>query len=195
MKKCQKDRKQMLAKTLRSGEYTIIGSSEHLAPCHELRPEPRTQRDSDGLFSTGISSRQNQTSSSGLGKTDEIKFSIDYILSAPDPLPILRPQHNIFDNKFHILDTQQRNLHLWSLQFMNNGLPSNVILKQYKTLGGYAPNQYQMCNFSGCVAVGNEYQFCVLPSLLLKTKTTKKFNQAFYDLYNLVNAIIWKGKK
>ncbi|XP_073490992.1 forkhead box L3 [Aquarana catesbeiana] len=115
MKKCQKDRKQMLAKTLHSGEYTIIGSSEHLAPCHELRPEPRTQGDSDGLFSTGISSRQSQTSSSGLGKADEIKFSIDYILSAPDPLPILRPQPNIFDHTFHILDTQQRNLHLWSL--------------------------------------------------------------------------------
>ncbi|XP_075037592.1 forkhead box L3 [Mixophyes fleayi] len=111
MKKCQKDRQQSLIKNPHSGEFTIIGSSEHLVPCNEDRTEPRAGLvDSDSLFSSNISNRQSQTSS-GLGKTEEIKFSIDYILSAPDPLPVLRPQHN----KFHILDSQPRNLHLWSL--------------------------------------------------------------------------------
>ncbi|XP_068103421.1 forkhead box L3 [Hyperolius riggenbachi] len=115
MKKCQRDRKQSLTKALHVGEFGILGSSEHRVAGHDHRSDQGTrEEDSDSLFPANISSRHNQTSSSGLRKTDEIKFSIDYILSAPDPLPILRPQH-IFDSKFHILDYQQQNPHLWSL--------------------------------------------------------------------------------
>ncbi|KAM9305999.1 forkhead box L3 [Gastrophryne carolinensis] len=114
MKKCQKDRKQSFTKTLHPEEFTLLGASECLPHSHEHSPDPRTRKlDSGIVFSSSIS-RQSQATSSGLRKTDEIKFSIDYILSAPDPLPVLRHQHNIFDNRFHILDPQQ-NLHFWSL--------------------------------------------------------------------------------
>ncbi|KAM4023762.1 forkhead box L3 [Anomaloglossus baeobatrachus] len=115
MKKSQKDRKQNLTRNHHTREFTLMASSEQMAAGQENRTESRSRQvDSNILFSSNISTRQSQ-SSSGLGKTEEIKFSIDYILSSPDPLPVLRPQHNILDNKFHILDSQPRNLHLWSL--------------------------------------------------------------------------------
>ncbi|XP_072337659.1 forkhead box L3 [Scyliorhinus torazame] len=44
----------------------------------------------------------------------EIKFSIDYILSAPDPLPGLRSQHSPQSSKLLLLDRQQINLQLWT---------------------------------------------------------------------------------
>ncbi|XP_078415427.1 forkhead box L3 [Cetorhinus maximus] len=44
----------------------------------------------------------------------EIKFSIDYILSAPDPSPGLRPQHNSQSNKLLLLDHQQVPLQFWT---------------------------------------------------------------------------------
>lgn len=113
MKKCQKDRKHSFSKTLLSGEFTHLGSSECLSSDHEQRPEPRSREvNSNVLFSSTISGRQ--TPSSSLRKTDEIKFSIDYILSAPDPLPVLRHQYQLFDNRY-ILDSQQQSLHFWSL--------------------------------------------------------------------------------
>ncbi|XP_069503340.1 forkhead box L3 [Ambystoma mexicanum] len=52
----------------------------------------------------------------GLGKTDsEIKFSIDYILSAPDPSPVLRAHYTIPDNRYDLLEQQQGNLHFWTM--------------------------------------------------------------------------------
>ncbi|XP_041063392.1 forkhead box L3 [Carcharodon carcharias] len=44
----------------------------------------------------------------------EIKFSIDYILSAPDPSPGLRPQHNSQSNRLLLLDHQQVPLQFWT---------------------------------------------------------------------------------
>nr|XP_034987525.1 forkhead box L3 [Zootoca vivipara] len=51
------------------------------------------------------------------GKSDsEIKFSIDYILSSPDPLPVLRSPYHTEDNKYHLLDSQQLvNLPFWTM--------------------------------------------------------------------------------
>ncbi|XP_053327981.1 forkhead box L3 [Spea bombifrons] len=112
-KKCPKDRKQSITKTLRSGECT--NPSAHSMPGVESQTESRTvQRESNRLLSSDVTIRQNQTSSY-VGKSDEIKFSIDYILSAPDPMPVLRSHHNVLDNKYHILECQQQNLHFWSL--------------------------------------------------------------------------------
>ncbi|XP_029433392.1 forkhead box protein L1-like [Rhinatrema bivittatum] len=65
------------------------------------------------LFPSEISSRRSQSNPS-LGKSDsEIKFSIDYILSAPDPLPALRSQYNIQDK--YQLEPQQLNLQFWTM--------------------------------------------------------------------------------
>lgn len=51
-----------------------------------------------------------------LAKADsEIKFSIDYILSAPDPLPVLRSQYNMQENKHRLLEAQQINLQFWTM--------------------------------------------------------------------------------
>ncbi|XP_078096794.1 forkhead box L3 [Mustelus asterias] len=44
----------------------------------------------------------------------EIKFSIDYILSAPDPLPGLRAQHGSQSSRVLLLDHQQLNLQFWT---------------------------------------------------------------------------------
>ncbi|XP_038619884.1 forkhead box L3 isoform X1 [Tachyglossus aculeatus] len=66
-------------------------------------------------FPNGLSSQQN-LNNSALGKPDsEIKFSIDYILSAPDPLPMLRSPYNAQNNKYHILESQQINLQFWTM--------------------------------------------------------------------------------
>ncbi|KAF7243011.1 Forkhead box protein L1 [Varanus komodoensis] len=63
---------------------------------------------------TGTS--QGSLNSSSVGKSDsEIKFSIDYILSSPDPLPVLRSPYHMQDNKFHLLDSQQINLQFWTM--------------------------------------------------------------------------------
>ncbi|KAM8962041.1 forkhead box L3 [Pelodytes ibericus] len=116
MKKCQKDRKQSLNKALHPGDFCATNSSTHSPSGIENQTESRTiQMESDSSFPNDITNRQSQTSSS-MGKSDEIKFSIDYILSAPDPLPFLRSQqHNVLENRYHVLECQQRNLHFWSL--------------------------------------------------------------------------------
>lgn len=52
--------------------------------------------------------------SPNIGKSDsEIKFSIDYILSSPDPLPVLRSPYHLQDNKYHLLDAPQ--VQFWTL--------------------------------------------------------------------------------
>lgn len=63
-----------------------------------------------GFAPNSMTNRQSLSNSS-LAKSDsEIKFSIDYILSAPDPLPVLRSQYTMQENKYHLLETQQINL-------------------------------------------------------------------------------------
>nr|XP_020669653.1 forkhead box protein I1c [Pogona vitticeps] len=54
--------------------------------------------------------------SSSVGKSDsEIKFSIDYILSSPDPLPVLRSPYPMQENKHRLLDSQQIHLQFWTM--------------------------------------------------------------------------------
>ncbi|XP_074775712.1 forkhead box L3 [Athene noctua] len=68
-----------------------------------------------GFVPNSMTNRQSLTNSS-LAKSDsEIKFSIDYILSAPDPLPVLRSQYNMQDNTYHLLEAQQINLQFWTM--------------------------------------------------------------------------------
>ncbi|XP_030628957.1 forkhead box L3 [Chanos chanos] len=46
----------------------------------------------------------------------EIKFSIDYILSTPDPLPGFRPPHTSGAGaSIHLLEPQHLNLHFWTM--------------------------------------------------------------------------------
>ncbi|CAH2307203.1 forkhead box L1-like [Pelobates cultripes] len=115
MKKCQKERKQSLTKPLHPGDFSTTNSSSCAMSGSEKQTDSITvQMESDSIFPNDITNRQSQTDSS-LAKSDEIKFSIDYILSAPDPLPVLRSQHHVLDNKYHVLECQQRNLQFWSL--------------------------------------------------------------------------------
>ncbi|XP_030085339.1 forkhead box L3 isoform X2 [Serinus canaria] len=68
-----------------------------------------------GFAPNSVSNRQSLSNSS-LAKSDsEIKFSIDYILSAPDPLPVLRSQYNMQDNKYHLLEAPHINLQFWTM--------------------------------------------------------------------------------
>lgn len=89
-----------------------ISSSESKHERTESGPrllEPR------GFAPNSVTNRQSLSNSS-LAKSDsEIKFSIDYILSAPDPLPVVRSQYNRQENKYHLLEAQQINLQLWTM--------------------------------------------------------------------------------
>lgn len=86
---------------LSSPREGMESQSKLLAPA-ELFPNTSTSRES--------------LNSSLEGKSDsEIKFSIDYILSAPDPLPMLRSPYLVPDNKGHLLDSQQINLQFWTM--------------------------------------------------------------------------------
>lgn len=89
-----------------------ISSSESKHERIESGPrllEPR------GFAPSSMTPRQSLSNSS-LAKSDsEIKFSIDYILSAPDPLPVLRSQYNVQENKYHLLEAQQINLQFWTM--------------------------------------------------------------------------------
>lgn len=68
-----------------------------------------------GFAPNSVTSRQSLSNSS-LAKSDsEIKFSIDYILSAPDPLPVLRSQYNMQENKYHLLEAPHINLQFWTM--------------------------------------------------------------------------------
>lgn len=51
-----------------------------------------------------------------LGKPEpEIKFSIDYILSTPDPLPGFRAANSVAGAVIHHLEPQHLNLHFWTM--------------------------------------------------------------------------------
>ncbi|XP_063171197.1 forkhead box L3 [Candoia aspera] len=79
--------------------------------------EPQQLKSSDpGEFFPRVADSRESPNSSSIGKSDsEIKFSIDYILSSPDPLPVLRSPYRVQDNKYHLLDAQQVNVQFWTL--------------------------------------------------------------------------------
>ncbi|XP_067859866.1 forkhead box L3 [Heptranchias perlo] len=75
----------------------------------------KTGQLASAIFFGNESPHRQPHATSPLQKADsEIKFSIDYILSAPDPLPGLRSQHNTQSNKLLLLDHQQLNLQFWT---------------------------------------------------------------------------------
>ncbi|CAI5792083.1 forkhead box L3 [Podarcis lilfordi] len=84
-------------------------------PAQRVQPQPKALETCE-LFPNAAASRESLNSSS-IGKSDsEIKFSIDYILSSPDPLPVLRSPYHTEDNKYHLLDSQQLvNLQFWTM--------------------------------------------------------------------------------
>lgn len=84
-------------------------------PGQRVQSQPKALETCE-LFPNAAASRESLNSSS-IGKSDsEIKFSIDYILSSPDPLPVLRSPYHTEDNKYHLLDSQQLvNLQFWTM--------------------------------------------------------------------------------
>ncbi|XP_019368440.1 PREDICTED: forkhead box L1-like isoform X1 [Gavialis gangeticus] len=119
MKRDHKEQRSSGGKGPSSPEMSSMDSGLHCISSHESKCE-KTQSgprllEPHGFVANNASSQQS-LSNSNLGKSDsEIKFSIDYILSAPDPLPGLRSQYNMQDNKYHLLESQQINLQLWTM--------------------------------------------------------------------------------
>lgn len=68
-----------------------------------------------GFAPNSVANRQSLSNSSLTKSDSEIKFSIDYILSAPDPLPVLRSQYNMQENKYHLLEAPHINLQFWTM--------------------------------------------------------------------------------
>ncbi|XP_005997033.1 forkhead box L3 [Latimeria chalumnae] len=99
-----------------SPEPSDSQSCLHSVSYIENKPGPGSrQLQSDILFQSDTENRQGQINPS-LAKVDsEIKFSIDYILSAPDPLPGLRSQCTMQENKLYLLEPQQINLQFWTM--------------------------------------------------------------------------------
>ncbi|XP_039216504.1 forkhead box L3 [Crotalus tigris] len=84
-------------------------------PGETLASQPLKSSEAGEFFPRAAASRQSPHSSS-VGKSDsEIKFSIDYILSSPDPLPVLRSPYHVQDNTYHLSDAQQANIGFWTL--------------------------------------------------------------------------------
>ncbi|XP_048350649.1 forkhead box L3 [Sphaerodactylus townsendi] len=78
--------------------------------------EPQSKALEPGEFFPNVVASQESLNSSSVGKSDsEIKFSIDYILSAPDPLPVLRSPYHVQDNKFPFLDSPHISLQFWTM--------------------------------------------------------------------------------
>ncbi|XP_063270508.1 forkhead box L3 isoform X2 [Prinia subflava] len=68
-----------------------------------------------GFAASSMTNRQSLGNPSLAKPDSEIKFSIDYILSAPDPLPVLRSQYNMQENKYHLLEAPHINLQFWTM--------------------------------------------------------------------------------
>ncbi|KAH0631956.1 hypothetical protein JD844_019891 [Phrynosoma platyrhinos] len=84
------------------------------SPVERMESQPKPLEPCELFPNTAAS--QESLNSSSVGKSDsEIKFSIDYILSSPDPLPGLRSPYHMQDHKHHLLDSQQINLHFWTM--------------------------------------------------------------------------------
>lgn len=81
-------------------------------------PRPR---DSEPFCPLAPCDRSSQLNPAALSKPEpEIKFSIDYILSTPDPHPGLRPHHcnatvATAGPSITLLEPQHLNLHFWTL--------------------------------------------------------------------------------
>ncbi|XP_074867223.1 forkhead box L3 [Carettochelys insculpta] len=119
MKREHKEQRSSEGKDPSSPESSSMDSGLCNISCHENKCEPSESEprllEPQGFFPNNTSSRHSLNNSS-LGKSDsEIKFSIDYILSAPDPLPVLRAQYNLQDHKYQLLESQKLNLQFWTM--------------------------------------------------------------------------------
>ncbi|XP_066465571.1 forkhead box L3 [Tiliqua scincoides] len=93
----------------------VDSSFSSLSPPSERLESQSKPLEPGELFPNTAASRESLNSSSE-GKSDsEIKFSIDYILSSPDPLPVLRSPYHMPESKGHLLDSQQINLQFWTM--------------------------------------------------------------------------------
>lgn len=80
----------------------------------KTEPQPKALEPSE-LFPSAAANQESLNTSS-VGKSDsEIKFSIDYILSAPDPLPALRSPYHAQDSKLPFLDSPHISLQFWTM--------------------------------------------------------------------------------
>ncbi|XP_053936657.1 forkhead box L3 isoform X2 [Cuculus canorus] len=118
MKREHKEQRPSRGKSPSSPDTSVHSALNNIS-CSESKHErielgPRLL-EPHGFGPNRMTNRQSLSNSS-LAKSDsEIKFSIDYILSAPDPLPVLRSQYNMQENKYHLLETQQINLQFWTV--------------------------------------------------------------------------------
>ncbi|XP_035195880.1 forkhead box L3 isoform X2 [Oxyura jamaicensis] len=116
MKREHKEQRSSRGKGLSSPDMSPMDSAFNSISSSESKHErigsgPRLL-EPRGFAPNNTTSRQSLSNS----KSDsEIKFSIDYILSAPDPLPVLRSQYNMQENKYHLLEAQQINLQFWTM--------------------------------------------------------------------------------
>ncbi|KPP72475.1 forkhead box protein L2-like, partial [Scleropages formosus] len=90
---------------------------EAFLPMEGPQETPMGQLDSSPFCSIDPSQRQAPLNPPSLGKPDsEIKFSIDYILSTPDPAPGFRPPHSSTTGpQIQLLEPQHLNLHFWTM--------------------------------------------------------------------------------
>ncbi|XP_078520316.1 forkhead box L3 [Lissotriton helveticus] len=100
---------------LPSPAFTVMDSCLHDVSSNENQPEPAHRHmEPNEYIPREISSTLTQRNP-GLGKTEsEIKFSIDYILSAPDPMPLARSPYGIPD-KYNLVDQQQMHFQFWTI--------------------------------------------------------------------------------
>ncbi|XP_037360391.1 forkhead box L3 [Talpa occidentalis] len=75
-------------------------------------PEPVSSRDSPAAREPPTSTRPADPAKE---EHKDIKFSIDYILSAPDPFPGLKGPHGTQGGSYPQLEAQHMNLHFWTL--------------------------------------------------------------------------------
>lgn len=119
MKREHKEQRPSRGKSPSSSDTSSVDSALSNIPSSESRhgrtePGPRLL-EAHGLAPSSMANRQSLSNPS-LAKSDsEIKFSIDYILSAPDPLPVLRSQYHMQESKYHLLEAQQINFQFWTM--------------------------------------------------------------------------------
>lgn len=131
MKREHKEQRPSGGKDPSSPESSSMDSGLYSISCHESKCEPAESGpkllEPPGFFPNNTSNRQSLNNAS-LGKSDsEIKFSIDYILSAPDPLPVLRSQYHMQDNKYQLLESQKINLPFWTMWYYSYLVTNSVI--------------------------------------------------------------------
>lgn len=98
-------RRRNLKLGLKEPAESFIAMDTHQGP--EVRPV-----DSDSFCTSHRPAQINPPH----GKPEpEIKFSIDYILSTPDPLPGFRAANSVAGAVIHHLEPQHLNLHFWTM--------------------------------------------------------------------------------